>query len=105
AYFVGTRCYIVDRLDKDKLPVHAVKYAHDDDSIPDFDEKGPKHLIEEGKAVRAIRLTKPPIPKPPGSTRTTTTGHVRKDNSRTFKIPRGAKRRAIAAGINFGQAK
>jgi hypothetical protein len=110
--FTRGACYVVDRINKGGVPIHAVAYEHSNSKdIGIHDKVGPKKLLELGRATKTITLRAPRNQagefrkysrkwtgvKSAERTGTGLTGTGNKP--RITPVPHGAKRRAIEAGI------
>lgn len=90
---------VVDKLDKQGQPCHAVRYGHQYGRIIEANDKGViKKIVKDDPSFmdRQFKLTPPRVQRPTGPH----ANHVKKSNrlNATF-VPRGAMKRAVDAGL------
>lgn len=99
--FTKRACYVVDRISKGGVPLHAVVYEHNNDKDIDIHDKlGPQRLLEIGRGQKTLTLY-PPRRRSGGGSRVGATAgpHRPLHERKVTPIPRGAKERAMNAGI------
>lgn len=98
--FTKRACYVVDKISKGGVPLHAVVYEHrNNKDIDVHDRFGPTTLLQIGRAEKYITLF-PPHKRSSGARVGATAGvHREPGERRITPIPRGAKERAKNAGI------